>query len=111
MRNIKYINQFKKEINDFPQNAKDDIFKLVMDFLEGKRLPKTLFKTFSLQKNLKIQEFKIKDHTGNWRAVSCMIGKEDLTFVYAFHKKSQALLEKDKSTIIKRIKELKNENT
>ncbi len=109
MRAIKYTNQFKKEINGFPQEAKDDIFNLVMDFLEGKRLPKTLFKTFGLQKGIKIQEFKVKDHTGNWRAISCMVGKDDLTFVYAFHKKSQALLEKDKSTIVKRVKELKNE--
>jgi phage-related protein len=54
-----------------------------------------------------IQEFKVKDSKGNWRAISFMLEKETLYFVYAFHKKSQAFLEKDKDTIIKRIKRIR----
>ena len=108
MLTISYTPQFEKEINKFPPETREDIFSIVQRYLSGERLPKGLFKTFFLEKNIKIQEFKIKDHTGNYRAISCIIEKKNLTFVYAFHKKSQKLLEKDKKIIAKRIKELKS---
>ncbi|OUR98548.1 hypothetical protein A9Q84_03810 [Halobacteriovorax marinus] len=72
----------------------------------GEKLPSTYFKTFKLEKGIKVQEFKVKDHTGNWRAISCFENKEYITLVYAFHKKSQRLLEKDKKIIIRRVKEI-----
>lgn len=110
MKKIRFTAQFKKEISQFSLEVKEDIFLLVSKYLAGERLPKTQFKTFKLEKNKKIQEFKIKDRTGNWRVISCQVDTESLTFIYAFHKKSQKLLEKDKQVIINRIKELKNEH-
>ena len=97
---------FKKEIKRFPVEVREDIFVLVNKFIEGERLSSKHFKTFKLDKDTKIQEFKVKDATGNWRAISCMARKDILVFVYAFHKKSQLLLEKDKDTIRKRIKRI-----
>ena len=100
------LEAFKKEIKKFPIEIREDIFVLVEKYMNGERLTTSQFKTFKIDKDTKIQEFKIKDHTGNWRAISCIIQKDILVFVYAFHKKSQALLEKDKDTIRKRIKRI-----
>ncbi len=105
-RKILFSKAFKKEFASFPSYIRDDILHLITEYLDGVRLPNTSFKTFALLKGIRIQEFKMKDHTGNWRAVSCFEGKEYLTFVYAFHKKSQGLLEKDKKVIAKRVKEI-----
>ena len=107
MLTISYTPQFEKEINKFAPEIREDIFRIVQRYLSGEKIPTGLFKTFFLEKNIKIQEFKIKDHTGNYRAISCIIEKKNLIFIYAFHKKSQKLLEKDRKTIIKRAKELR----
>jgi len=108
MRHLRYTSQFEKEIKKFDSKAKEDIFLLVQKYLSGEQLPKTLFKTFGIEKGIKIQEFKVKDSSGNWRVISCLLDKESITFIYAFHKKSQKLLDKDKKLIAKRIKELRN---
>lgn len=100
------LEAFKKEIKKFPLEIREDIFVLVDKYMSGERLTTSQFKTFKIDKDTKIQEFKVKDHTGNWRAVSCIVQKDILVFVYAFHKKSQALLEKDKDTIRKRIRRI-----
>ena len=108
VRHFRYTSQFEKEIAKFSNEVKEDIFLLVRRYLSGERLPTTQFKTFDLGKNERVQEFKVKDRTGNWRVISCTMDKETLTFIYAFHKKSQKLLEKDRKIIVKRIKELRN---
>ena len=100
------LDAFKKELKKFPLEIREDIFVLIDKYLNGERLNTSQFKTFKIDKETKIQEFKVKDHTGNWRAISCIVQKDTLVFVYAFHKKSQALLEKDKDTIRKRIKRI-----
>jgi phage-related protein len=51
-------------------------------------------------------EFKVKDARGNWRAISTMMQGRYLVFVYAFHKKSQELQEKDKDVIRNRIRRI-----
>ena len=53
-----------------------------------------------------INEFKVKDDRGNWRAISTIMQGKYLVMVYAFHKKSQELLEKDKDVIKNRIKRI-----
>ncbi len=105
------LKAFEKEIGEFPIETKEDIFTLVNRYIKGENLSSNQFKTFKIDKETKIQEFKVKDHRGNWRAISCIVqGDQDqgdiLVFVYAFHKKSQALLEKDKNTIRERIKRI-----
>lgn len=103
MRRIIQIEAFKREIAEFPLETREDIFSLIYRYLNGARLNHTEFKTFKIDDRTKIQEFKVKDTKGNWRAISCLHGKEYLLLVYAFHKKSQELQEKDKETIRKRI--------
>ena len=97
---------FKKEIAKFPLEVREDIFDLIDRYIRGERLNILQFKTFRIDSKTKIQEFKVKDHTGNWRAISCIIQKKTLVLIYAFHKKSQPLLEKDKKTIKSRIKRI-----
>ena len=82
---------------------REDIYDLVERYIEGNRLNTYQFK---IDKNIKIQEFKVKDHIGNWRAISCIVKKNILIFVYAFHKKSQSLSKKDRDIIIKRIRRI-----
>lgn len=95
---------FKKEIAAFPLSAKEDIFSLVIRFINGEGLHQNDFKIFKIDKKTKILEFKVKDSTGNWRAVSTLL--KGRYFVFAFHKKSQELLHKDKETIRNRIKRI-----
>ena len=109
MKSIVQLKQFRKEIIKFPKHIREDIFLIILRFLKGERLPQTIFKTFKLSKTIKVQEIRVKDHSGNWRAITFVHKNDEIVFVYAFHKKSQELLEKDRSTIIKRIKELINE--
>lgn len=100
------LEAFKREINEFPLETREDILSLVARFMKGERLHNREFKTFKIDKNTKIQEFKVKDHRGNWRAVSTIAKGRYLVFVYAFHKKSQELLERDKEVIRNRIRRI-----
>jgi phage-related protein len=97
---------FKKETKKFPLETKEDLFILVERFLNGERMNNKEFKTFSINKNIRIQEFKVKDAKGNWRAISFIMRAEYLVFVYAFHKKTQKLMDRDKELIIRRIRSL-----
>ncbi len=89
---IVQLEVFKREILEFPAETREDIFSLVTRFM--------------IDKNTKIQEFKLKDARGNWRAISTIVQGQYLVFVYAFHKKSQELLEKDKDVIRNRIRRI-----
>lgn len=103
MKQIIQLEAFKKEISKFPQETKEDLFSLIYRYLNGERLNKKDFKTFKIDKKNKIQEFKVKDDQGNWRVISCIYNNDYLILVYAFHKKSQELLEKEKEIIRNRI--------
>lgn len=41
--------------------------------------------------------------------ISCLVGKKELALIYAFHKKTQALTEKDKKEIKQQVKEVQDE--
>ena len=62
---IRQLGVFKKEIKEFPFSVREDIYGLVERYIEGNRLNTYQFKTFKIDKNIKIQEFKVKDHIGN----------------------------------------------
>lgn len=104
MKQIIQLETFKKEISEFPLETREDVFSLIHRFLSNERLSPADFRTFNIDKNTRIQEFKVKDARGNWRAISCLHQKNFLVLIYAFHKKSQELQEKDKSVIRHRIK-------
>ena len=104
MKQIVQLDAFKKEIREFPLETREDIFSLIYRFLNNERLNPRDFKTFNIDKNTRIQEFKVKDSRGNWRAISCLHRSDYLVLVYAFHKRSQQLQEQDKEVIRKRIK-------
>lgn len=98
------LDAFKKEISEFPLETRENLFSLISRFLSGERLNGRDFKTFRIDKSTKIQEFRVKDVRGTWRAITVIIRGEYLVLVYAFHKKSQELLEKDKEVIRSRIR-------
>lgn len=100
------LEAFKKEIAEFPTETKEDMLSLVARFLNGEQLNRRDFKTFKLDKNTKIQEFRVKDHRGNWRAISTIGKGQYLVLVYAFHKKSQEFQERDKEVIRNRIRRI-----
>ncbi len=101
------LEAFRKELAEFPLDTREEIFLLIMRFLEGQRLSRKDFKTFSIDKKTRIQEFRVRDARGNWRVISTLIDGRRLILVYAFHKKSQELQEKDKNVIRARIRRLK----
>lgn len=98
------LERFKKEISDFPPETREDIFSLIIRFINGEVLSQKDLKIFRLEKNIKILEFRVKDSKGNWRAISTIKKSKYLLMVYAFHKKTQELQEKDKETIRSRIR-------
>jgi phage-related protein len=98
------LERFKKEIRDFPIETREDIFSLIERFIYGEVLSQKDLKIFRLEKNIKILEFRVKDQKGNWRAISTIKKGKYLLMVYAFHKKTQELQEKDKETIRLRIR-------
>lgn len=100
------LEAFRKEIADFPIETKEDILSLIGRFLNGEHLNRKDFKTFKIDKNTRIQEFRVKDHRGNWRAISTTTKGQYLVLIYAFHKKSQELQEKDKEVIRARIRRI-----
>ncbi len=100
------LESFKKEIEEFPLETKEDMLSLDGRFLNGEQLNRKDFKTFKIDKNNRIQEFRTKDHRGNWRAISTLLKGQYLVLVYAFHKKSQELQEKDKDVIRSRIRRI-----
>lgn len=100
------LEAFKKEVLEFPLETREDMFSLITRFLSGEQLNRKDFKTFKIDKNTRIQEFRVKDHRGNWRAISTIIQGQYLVLVYAFHKKSQELQEKEKETIRNRIRRI-----
>lgn len=64
---------FKREMLEFPLESREDIFSLIAKFLKGDQLTRKEFKTFKIDKNTKIQEFRVKDHRGNWRVISTIV--------------------------------------
>ena len=100
------LETFKKEIAEFPLETREDMLSLITRFLGGENLNRNHFKTFKIDKNTRIQEFRAKDHRGNWRAISTTVHGEYLGMVYAFHKKSQELQGKDKDVIRARIRRI-----
>jgi phage-related protein len=106
MKHIIQLEQFKREIVSFPAQTREDIFSLIYRYLKNERLNSTEFRIFEINKGIKIQEFKVRDNLGNWRAISCIYKKKYLVMIYAFSKKSQELHERDKDVIRSRIKTL-----
>ena len=104
MKQIIQLESFKREIAAFPAQTREDIFSLIFRYLRNERLNQTEFRTFKIDKGTRTQEFKVKDHMGNWRAISCTYKSEYLLMLYAFHKKSQELLERDREIIRSRIR-------
>ncbi len=101
------LDQFRKEIMEFPVETREDIFSLISRFAQGGTMSRKEFKTFAIDRQTKIQEFRVKDHRGNWRAISTIIRNGDLVLVHAFHKKSQELQGREKETIRLRIRRIK----
>ena len=94
---------FKKEIKDFPSSTREDLFSLIVRFANDEIMSTNDLKIFKIDERLKVYEFRTKDQHGNWRVISTVLNKELLILIYALHKKSQSLLDKDKEVIRKRL--------
>lgn len=96
---------FLKEWDQVSLEARIQLIRIMERFLSGERLPSRHFKTFWIDEKSKILEFKVRDHHGNWRAIS-VHHDGSLVLIYAFHKKSQELQEREKRTIRARIRSM-----
>jgi phage-related protein len=103
MRQVIQLDAFRREIAEWPPETREDLFSLIDRYLCGERLNRDDFKTFQIDRRTKIQGFKVKDHRGNWRAISCL-QVEFLVLIHAFHKKTVQLSEKEKRTIQHRVR-------
>lgn len=104
MLKVIQLEPFKREIREFPLETREDLYSLIIRFSHGELMSRKDLKIFKIDDKNKVYEFRTKDQHGNWRIISTVINKELLVLIYAFHKKSQSLLEKDKNVIRKRLK-------
>ena len=94
MKQIIQLEVFKKEIAEFPLETREDIFSLIYRFLSNERLSPNDFKTFNIDKNTRIQEFKVNDSRGNWRAISCLFQKTHCCLSTHFIKNQESFRKK-----------------
>lgn|GEM_PF-1700473 len=94
-----------RDVSSFPRETLDEFELLINRYLSGERLSSKDFKTFKIDGKNKILEFKVKDRSGNWRAIAVYL-RTRLVLIYAFHKKTQQLSEHDKNSIRRRIRRL-----
>lgn len=104
MLKVIQLEPFKREIREFPLETREDLYSLIVRFSHGELMSRKDLKIFKIDDKNKVYEFRTKDQHGNWRIISTVFNKELLFLIYAFHKKSQSLLEKDKNVIRKRLK-------
>lgn len=104
MLKVIQLEAFKKEIQEFPLETREDLFSLIVRFSNGELMMRKDLKIFKIDDRNKVYEFRTKDQNGNWRVISTVINKELLLLIYAFNKKSQNLQQKDKNIIRKRLK-------
>ena len=102
---VRWTEEFSAEILLFPEETQEEIWTLVEKYLRGERLSPKQFKTFWIDGQIKILEFKVKDRAGNWRAIAVREAGW-LILVHAFHKKSQELSEQVKRTIRARVRRI-----
>ncbi len=89
----------------FPLETREAFVGLISRYGRGERLDRTAFKTFWIDGQNKIIEFKVRDKRGNWRVIGALL-RPKIVLVYAFHKKSQELQAKEKDTIRNRIRRI-----
>ncbi len=104
MLKVVQLEIFRKEIQEFPLETREDLFSLIVRFSNGDLMMRKDLKIFKIDDRNKVYEFRSKDQHGNWRIISTVINKELLVLIYAFHKKSQNPQERDKNVIRKRLK-------
>lgn len=104
MLKVVQLEIFRKEIQEFPLETREDLFSLIVRFSNGELMMRKDLKIFKIDDRNKVYEFRSKDQHGNWRIISTVINKELLVLIYAFNKKSQNLQERDKNVIRKRLK-------
>lgn len=104
MMRIVPLEQFKKDLEEFPQSSREDLLAIIERFVSGTKLNRSALKIFKINKSLKIYEFRTKDQFGNWRVISTVLDRDVLVLIYAFHKKSQGLQDKEIKVIRSRIK-------
>ena len=104
MLKVVQLEIFRKEIQEFPLETREDLFSLIVRFSNGELMMRKDLKIFKIDDRNKVYEFRSKDQHGNWRIISTVINKELLVLIFAFNKKSQNLQERDKNVIRKRLK-------
>jgi len=94
----------RKESKEIRQDLQDVLEKIELDFKLGMPHVKTLASIFP-----GLSEIRIKDRSGPFRVIYIFTRKEVIYLIHAFRKKSQKLPEKEKQIILKRLKEITNE--
>jgi len=105
-REIIFLKQVKKEIEEFPFNIRKEILDTLMLLKLGHML------LMPLDRNLSsilpsLHELRFKDQAGQYRVVYWIKTADGIYIVHAFKKKTQKLPQKNIDLILKRIREIK----
>jgi phage-related protein len=93
-----------KESKEIRQDLQDVLEKIELNFKLGMPHIKSLASIFP-----GLSEIRIKDRSGPFRVIYILKRKEVIYLIHAFRKKTQKLPEKEKQIILKRLKEITNE--
>ncbi len=95
-----------KEINRFPNNAKQAVFELISDLQAGIQLSMPLSKRMEgMGKG--VYELRVRDISGIYRVIYVFIKNDAIYIIHGFQKKTPKTPIKNKDLAIKRIKRLK----
>lgn len=100
---VRWTEEFLSEFLELPEESQEALNGIIARFLRGERLSPKQFKIFWIDGQIRVLEFKVKDHAGNWRAIAVRDAGW-LVLVHAFHKKTQQLSEQVKRTIRARVR-------
>ena len=105
---IKVFKQVEKILKNETREIREDVADILEKILIG--IPVVMPHVKSLANiSSGLYEIRVKDRGGQFRLIYFLFHKDTIYLIHAFRKKTQKMSVTDKFVILKRLKELKNE--
>lgn len=102
---VRIIKQCQKEIEDFPDEIREDLADLVARLDAGLMLSMPISRPMpSIGKG--VHELRLKDRSGIYRVIYVLLGQADIWLLHGFKKKTQETPSQNIDLAKKRLREL-----
>lgn len=102
---IRILKNCQKEIDDFPQEIRDDLMEAMIDLEKGNMLRFPLSRPMPTIGN-GVHEIRLKDRAGIYRVIYVFIKSNGIFLVHAFMKKTPQTPKQNIDLAKKRLKEI-----